>query len=103
MSVNKYDSCLRFELFNEVRSRKKKNGSLGVDTSIPLIPKLKMIISVMFCTHSFRKGGATALLAAGVDIATIKYLGRWRSMAWLLYASVSDNSLERAAQALASF
>ena len=56
-----------------------------------------------YCTHSFRKGGATALLAAGVDIATIKYLGRWRSMAWLLYASVSDNSLERAAQALASF
>ncbi len=55
-----------------------------------------------YSTHSFRKGGATAMLAAGVDIATIKYLGRWRSMAWLIYASVTDASLARAAVALAS-
>ena len=54
-----------------------------------------------YSTHSFRKGGATALLAAGVDIATIKFFGRWRSMAWLLYAQVSDASLARAARALA--
>ena len=55
-----------------------------------------------YSTHSLRKGGATELLRMGIDIATIKFLGRWKSMAWLLYAHVSDDCLNRAGSVMAA-
>jgi integrase len=36
--------------------------------------------------HSFRQGGATALLAAGAPEHIIKTMGRWRSDCWQSYA-----------------
>ena len=38
--------------------------------------------------HSFRRGGAMDLLAAGVPEATTKILGRWSSQCWKLYVSL---------------
>jgi len=38
-----------------------------------------------FTGHSFRIGGTTALLAAGVNPNVVKMLGRWSSDAYLLY------------------
>ena len=55
-----------------------------------------------FSSHSLRKGGATELLRISVDIATIKWLGRWKSMAWLLYANVTDDCVKRAGRGLAN-
>jgi hypothetical protein len=36
--------------------------------------------------HSFRQGGATALLAAGAPSWVIRTMGRWRSDCWQIYA-----------------
>ena len=55
-----------------------------------------------YSTHSLRKGGATELLRMQIDIATIKYLGRWKSMAWLLYAQITNDCLDRAATVMAN-
>jgi len=44
------------------------------------------ISSMYLKPHSFRQGGATALLAAGAPTWIIKTLGRWRSDCWQLYA-----------------
>ena len=38
--------------------------------------------------HSFRKGGATSLAAAGVPDSVIKTMGRWQSTAYQLYVSL---------------
>ncbi len=46
----------------------------------------------LFGSHSCRRGGATAAVAAGVDIVLVKRHGRWRSDA--VYAYVED-SVER--------
>lgn len=44
-------------------------------------------------THSFRQGGATALLAAGAPTWVIKVMGRWKSDAWHAYACVDVDQL----------
>ena len=41
--------------------------------------------------HSFRKGGAQALLDAGASYADIMIAGRWSSDCWKLYVVLSDN------------
>ena len=41
-----------------------------------------------YSTHSLRRGGASELYRMGVDPADIKAMGRWKSMAWLLYISL---------------
>jgi hypothetical protein len=38
-----------------------------------------------YSSHSFRKGGASSLQAAGVGDAAIRLLGRWKSDAFNLY------------------
>ena len=42
-------------------------------------------VSESFATHSFRIGAATAAAEAGIDEATIKALGRWKSNAFQAY------------------
>jgi hypothetical protein len=44
-------------------------------------------------THSFRQGGATALLAAGAPEWIIKTMGRWRSDSWQIYAFTDPRAL----------
>jgi integrase len=42
-----------------------------------------------FSGHSFRKGGAQSLYDAGVPLADIKTLGRWRSWCFTLYFRIT--------------
>jgi integrase len=42
--------------------------------------------------HSLRKGGTTAARAAGATTEELRHQGRWRSMAWLEYSLVDDDS-----------
>lgn len=46
-----------------------------------------------FMGHSFRKGGATDLALAGVDIEEIKILGRWTSNSWKKYVAMTMQQL----------
>ena len=41
-------------------------------------------------THSFRRGGASALAAAGIPDTTIRVLGRWKSNAYADYIEFTD-------------
>ena len=45
-----------------------------------------------FGTHSFRRGGATLALQAGIPISTIQLLGDWKSDAVLLYLTLPVQS-----------
>lgn len=49
--------------------------------------------SMYLKTHSFRQGGATALLAAGAPEWIIKTMGRWRSDSWQIYAFTDPRAL----------
>jgi hypothetical protein len=46
-----------------------------------------------FNTHSFRRGGASALAAAGQSPYVIQTLGRWKSDAYVTYVQLSDEFL----------
>jgi hypothetical protein len=52
--------------------------------------------------HSFRQGGASALLAAGAPTWMVKTMGRWRSDSWQLYAFTDTRVIERWSQAMFS-
>ena len=45
-----------------------------------------------FGSHSFRRGGATLALQAGVPIGTIQMMGDWKSDAVLLYLTLPTQS-----------
>ena len=47
--------------------------------------------------HSFRRGGATTLLMAGVSDSTIRNMGRWTSWCYQLYVDTPDHALRNAA------
>ncbi len=51
--------------------------------------------------HSFRKGGATSLAAAGVADSVIQLLGRWRSDCYKLYITTSLSTLLDASRRMA--
>ena len=53
-------------------------------------------------THSFRRGGASALAAAGCPQEVIQILGRWKSMAYIEYLSYTDEYLSNAQRSMAS-
>lgn len=50
----------------------------------------------LFSSHSFRRGGATTLAAAGVAASTIKTMGRWTSYCYQLYVETSVEQIEAA-------
>eukprot|EP00037_Helgoeca_nana_P025124 m.270928 g.270928 ORF g.270928 m.270928 type:complete len:287 (+) comp26862_c5_seq6:784-1644(+) len=52
--------------------------------------------------HSFRQGGASALLAAGAPTWMVKTIGRWRSDSWQLYAFTDTRVIERWSTAMFS-
>ena len=56
--------------------------------SLPLLPNVN--------THSFRRGGASALAAAGAPAHVIQVLGRWRSNAFSVYLDFPDNFMSSA-------
>ena len=51
-----------------------------------------------YSTHSFRSGGATALVAQGISVAAIKRLGRWKSDTWVQYGQGTREAAEGVAQ-----
>ena len=73
-------------LFNFARDSEPRNSSR--QRFAELCNKLFAyagISSMYLKTHSFRQGGATALLAAGAPTWIIKVIGRWRSDCWMTY------------------
>ena len=55
-----------------------------------------------FGTHSFRRGGATLAFHSGVPVETIKHIGDWKSLAYTKYIVPTDESLQKATQAMVS-
>ena len=53
-----------------------------------------------FSTHSLRFGGASTLLAAGVDKYQIQLAGRWKSDAFMIYLLAAHSLFERTQSAL---
>ena len=49
-------------------------------------------------THSFRRGGASALSDAGVEGHVIQILGRWKSDAYTKYIQMSEDFLKETAK-----
>ena len=49
-------------------------------------------------THSFRRGGASALASAGTSEELIQILGRWKSKAYRDYITYSDDFIATAQQ-----
>ena len=62
--------------------------------SLPEVPHVN--------THSFRRGGASALAIAGTPAHVIQVLGRWRSDAFKAYVEFSDDFLVTTNRAMAS-
>ena len=57
--------------------------------------------SINFNTHSFRKGGASALAAVGTPPYVIQIMGRWRSDAYTRYVTFSDEFIINANRLMA--
>ena len=47
-------------------------------------------------THSFRRGGATALAATGTPAHIIQIMGRWQSNAFIRYIEIPDEFIANA-------
>jgi len=97
-------------------------GALGFNPTGPLfrgrdgvhaLPYSAVTTAVKFCigriagldpkdygTHSFRSGGATALMAAGYDIAYIKMMGRWSSSCFERYLRLDISAVQDMARAM---
>jgi hypothetical protein len=57
---------------------------------------------LQFGAHSLRIGGATAAMAAGVDSAVIKVMGRWSSDVFMIYTRINRESAARMSSVIAS-
>lgn len=68
------------------------NRKMVTDEIVSLCGKCGLDKNV-FKSHSFRKGGATALKNAGVTDSVIQVMGRWLSKAYQLYVQFSDADL----------
>ena len=56
----------------------------------------------LFGAHSLRIGGATAALAAGIQPATIRLLGRWSSDCYQLYVRMTRQAASSVGVAIGS-
>ena len=97
------------DMFNFARRAKPRSADpfLSIDGRTQIrydkfSASLKRMVAIQgfdpekFSTHSLRIGGATALAAAGVPDSTIQTLGRWKSLAFLVYIRTSITTLQRA-------
>ena len=72
------------------------------DTMRTIASKAGFSLSQVACfsTHSLRFGGASTLLAAGVDKYQIQLAGRWKSDAFMIYLLAAHSLFERTQAAL---
>lgn len=76
---------------------------VAVMLDVEFISRVRTLISsayphrdaTCYAGHSFRRGGASALLLAGVDPASIQRHGRWASDAWRKYIDAADSQAVR--------
>jgi integrase len=66
-----------------------------------LVSRLLDVDANLYSIHSLRRSGATAFYEAGVGEALLCHLGRWRSIAYLLYVVIKQNSVKEAHAKLA--
>jgi len=79
------------------------NRSVSRSTFIPVLRKslrLAGIDDTHYSGHSFRKGGASALAEAGAPDSVIQALGRWRSDAYKVYITTSEDAFLGWAQSI---
>lgn len=81
---------------------KWKLSAEDMNTSIKATFKLFGFDENLGKTHSLRIGGASALAAAGVNDSIIMILGRWKSLAFLLYIRLSTSIFNRAVDVMCS-
>ena len=67
-----------------------ENGRFLTRSHVTAILKVCFPGVVTISTHSFRRGGASALAASGVPQYVIQIMGRWRSDAFLRYVELPD-------------
>jgi hypothetical protein len=83
-------------LFNFGRDKAHRTSSRQQFTNLcNTLFKHARIDSMYLKSHSFRQGGATALLAAGAPIWVIKIIGRWRSDSWQAYTFTDQQTIAR--------
>ena len=82
-------------------------GTAAVTTTM-MRGLVKAVVAAMgrdpseYGAHSLRIGGATALLAAGIQPASIQVMGRWDSDVYQVYCRWSSATARRMGQAVAS-
>ena len=79
----------------------------GADGSAITVPRVRGMVRLLmgsvgldgarFGAHSLRIGGASAMLAAGVDPTLIRLMGRWSSDVYQIYCRMSREAAARAA------
>lgn len=73
-------------LLCEYVDNRSKAVTLGKDEFMAMCNKIWRAQGINKITgHSFRIGGTTALLRAGVDTSVVRKMGRWESNAFLIY------------------
>ena len=83
-------------LFASTRGKGAKSSPL---TNGAFVKRLKKWIEAIgldskdYSGHSLRRGGATALLHAGVDPELVQIQGRWRSVAYKIYVQWASDKL----------
>ena len=83
-------------LFNFARDTAPRTSSRQQFTAVcNKLFKHAGINSMYLKSHSFRQGGATALLAAHAPIWVIKIIGRWRSDSWMAYTFTDQQTISR--------
>jgi len=84
----------RTPLFRELRN----DAAFTVEQVRDMVKRLMAAVGcdpTFFGAHSLRIGGATAALAAGVDPAVIKAMGRWSSDTFEIYTRMTREAASR--------
>ncbi len=88
------------DLLFQFKTGKKVNKATFIKMLRYVLKELNLD-PLKFSGHSFRRGGATSLAAAGVPAHIIKAMGRWKSVAYQLYIEPTKRHWIQASQAMA--
>ena len=99
------DGCKRADAATTPLFRGKTGGALTVRQVREMVKALMAAVGCdpdRFGAHSLRIGGATAALAAGVDPAVIRAMGRWSSEVYEIYMRLTREAAARLSTTIAS-